>query len=455
MRVNCNISALVANTQLGRTESALDKAIERLSSGLRINHAEDDAAGMAISKKMHTQIKALEQSNRNASDGISVVQTAESALAEIENMLQRMRELAVQAADDTYSIEDKAALQAEIDQLVDEIDRVATDTEYNTMPLLDGTLSRRAYADVNDVYMIDMSATIVSGEYSFTVEEPARRATLYLSDFNTTVTAAQAGSMTINGAEIKIEAGSNFNDVYQDIVDMCNLAGATVENTGGGFAIMNRLYGSEEEISINFSHEELADLFGMPMKNVAAGQDCVVSLGDGFSSTAVATAKGEKITIQDINDFEMVLEVPGDATIDACTMKVTELGIMDIQVGANEGQQLKLDIPKVNCHILGVDALVVNTHVGAGIAMDKIDSAISEISSIRSKLGAYQNRLENSVASLNTYSENITSALSRIEDCDMAEEMTAYTAENVISQAATSVMAQANERPQSILQLLQ
>ena len=455
MRVNCNISALVANTQLGRTESALDKAIERLSSGLRINHAEDDAAGMAISKKMHTQIKALEQSNRNASDGISVVQTAESALAEIENMLQRMRELAVQAADDTYSIEDKAALQAEIDQLVDEIDRVATDTEYNTMPLLDGTLSRRAYADVNDVYMIDMSATIVSGEYSFTVDEPARRATLYLSDFNTTVTAAQAGSMTINGAEIKIEAGSSFNEVYQDIVDMCNLAGATVENTGGGFAIMNRLYGSEEEISINFSHEDLADLFGMGLKNVAAGQDCVVSLGDGFSSTAVATAKGEKITIQDINDFEMVLEVPGDATIDACTMKVTELGIMDIQVGANEGQQLKLDIPKVNCHILGVDALVVNTHVGAGIAMNKIDSAISEISSIRSKLGAYQNRLENSVSSLNTYTENITSALSRIEDCDMAEEMTTYTAENVISQAATSVMAQANERPQSILQLLQ
>ena len=456
MRVNCNISALVANTQLGRTESALDKAIERLSSGLRINHAEDDAAGMAISKKMHTQIKALEQSNRNASDGISVVQTAESALAEIENMLQRMRELAVQAADDTYSIEDKAALQSEINQLVEEIDRVAADTEYNTMPLLDGTLSRRAYADVNDVYMIDMSATIVSGEYSFTVDEPARRASIAVMEFNTTITAAEAGSMFINGAEIKIEEGSSFNDVYQDIVAMCNLAGATVENNGGGsFNIMNRLYGSEEEISISFSHEELANLFGLDLKTVTAGVDCVVSLGDGFSSTAVATAKGEKITIEDINDFEMVLEVPGDATIDACTMKVTELGIMDIQVGANEGQQLKLDIPKVNCHILGVDALVVNTHVGAGIAINKLDSAISEISSIRSKLGAYQNRLENSVSSLNTYTENITSALSRIEDCDMAEEMTAYTAENVISQAATSVMAQANERPQSILQLLQ
>ncbi len=456
MRVNCNISALVANTQLGRTESALDKAIERLSSGLRINHAEDDAAGMAISKKMHTQIKALEQSNRNASDGISVVQTAESALAEIEDMLQRMRELAVQAADDTYSIEDKSALQAEINQLVEEIDRVATDTEYNTMPLLDGTLSRRAYANVNDVYMIDMSASIVSGNYSFSVDSPAQRASLTATEFAGTITEAQAGSMFINGAEIKIEEGASFNDVYQDIIDMCNLAGATVENNNDGtFNIMNSLYGSEEEISIRFSHSELADKFGMPLNSVAAGEDCVVTLGDGFSDTAVATAKGEKITIEDVNDFEMVLEVPGDAIIANCTMKVTELGIMDIQVGANEGQQLKLDIPKVNCHILGVDALVVNTHVGAGIAMNKIDSAISEISSIRSKLGAYQNRLENSVSSLNTYTENITSALSRIEDCDMAEEMTTYTSENVISQAATSVMAQANERPQSILQLLQ
>lgn len=455
MRVNCNISALVANTQLGRTESALDKAIERLSSGLRINKAEDDAAGMAISKKMHTQIKALEQSNRNSSDGISVVQTAESALSEIEDMLQRMRELSVQAADETYSIEDKTSIQAEIDQLVEEIDRVCTDTEYNTKPLLDGTLSRRAYADVNDVYMLSMSATIISGDYSFEVEEPARRATVMANKFTDPITEAEAGSIFINGGEVKVEAGQEFDEVYQNIVDMCNLAGGTVENYGGSFSIMNELYGSGEEISVKFSNEQLAMKFGMQVENVAAGVDCKVNLGEGFSETAVATADGERITIQDINNFEMVLEVPGDLTIDNCNMKITELGIMDIQVGANEGQQLKLDIPKVNCHILGVDSLVVNTHVGASIAMTKLDNAISEISSLRSKLGAYQNRLENSVSSLDTYTENITAALSRIEDCDMAEEMTNYTAENVISQAATSVMAQANERPQSILQLLQ
>ena len=405
--------------------------------------------------RVNCNISALEQSNRNSSDGISVVQTAESALSEIEDMLQRMRELSVQAADETYSIEDKTSIQAEIDQLVEEIDRVCTDTEYNTKPLLDGTLSRRAYADVNDVYMLSMSATIISGDYSFEVEEPARRATVMANKFTDPITEAEAGSIFINGGEVKVEAGQEFDEVYQNIVDMCNLAGGTVENYGGSFSIMNELYGSGEEISVKFSNEQLAMKFGMQVENVAAGIDCKVNLGEGFSETAVATADGERITIQDINNFEMVLEVPGDLTIDNCNMKITELGIMDIQVGANEGQQLKLDIPKVNCHILGVDSLVVNTHVGASIAMTKLDNAISEISSLRSKLGAYQNRLENSVSSLDTYTENITAALSRIEDCDMAEEMTNYTAENVISQAATSVMAQANERPQSILQLLQ
>ena len=456
MRVNCNISAMIANNQLTKTESALDRAIERLSSGLRINRAEDDAAGMAISKKMHTQIKALEQANRNASDGISVVQTAESALGELENILQRMRELAVQGADDTYCTEDKVAIQSEIDELVSEIDRISTDTEYNTMPLLDGTLSRRAYANVNDVYMIDMSASIVSGEYSFSVDSPATQATIGMRAFNGVISENEAGTIFINGAPVSVEEGDDFDTVYQKIVDMCNYAGATVEKNGANyFSVKNKLYGSKEEISVKFSNEALANKFNMSVTNVAAGEDCKVTLRENFSKTAVAVADGGVIKIEDVNDFEMIIEVPGDLTIDECVMKVTEIGIMDIQVGANEGQQMKIAIPKVNSHILGVDELVITTSSGAGIAITKLDNAVSEISSIRSMLGAYQNRLENSVESLNVYNENVTAALSRIEDCDMAQEMTTYTAENVISQAATSVLAQANERPQTILQLLQ
>ena len=176
MRVNCNISAIIANNQLGKSENSVSQAIERLSSGLRINHAKDDASGMAISKKMHAQIKALEQSSRNTQDGVSVVQTAESALSEVEGMLQRMRELAVQAATDTNGDEDRAAIQLEMDELEKEINRISSDTEYNTMPLLDGTLSRRAYAKENNVEVMSVSDTVVSGNYSIEVTSEARRA---------------------------------------------------------------------------------------------------------------------------------------------------------------------------------------------------------------------------------------------------------------------------------------
>lgn len=151
MRINCNVSALIANTNLASSQTALNKALERLSSGLKINSAEDDAAGLAIANKLHTQIKGLDQANKNSSDGISVVQTAESALSETESILQRINELAVQAANETNSLTDSQAIQQEINQLTDEIDRISSSTEFNTMPLLDGTLGRRCYTNADDV----------------------------------------------------------------------------------------------------------------------------------------------------------------------------------------------------------------------------------------------------------------------------------------------------------------
>ena len=185
------------------------------------------------------------------------------------------------------------------------------------------------------------------------------------------------------------------------------------------------------------------------------GTDCVVTLDDGFSSTAAVFTDGNRITVSDVDSFEMVIEVEGYTTYAGCTMKVTDIGIMSIQAGANEGQQINIDIPKVDVHTLDLDLINVNTGSGAADAIRKIDHAIFKVSSSRSELGAYQNRLERTTDSLNEYHENITTALSRIEDCDMAEEMTNITAENVKTQAATSILAQANERPQTILQLLQ
>lgn len=454
MRVNCNISAIIANNQLGKGESALSKSMERLSSGLKINHAEDDAAGMAISKKMHAQIRALEQSAKNTKDGVSVVQTAESALSEVGNMLQRMRELAVQAADDTNCEEDRAAIQLEINQLKSEIDRISNDTEYNTMYLLDGTLSRRSYADIDGVSMFSVTQNVLSGEYVFSVTAAAEQAEIALNSFTT---ATEAGSITINEATYHYEAGDTFDSIYKGIQDACERGTATVRMEGGNMAVTNKAYGKQEELIISFSDENAAMMFtGSTATEIrTTGTDCVVTLDDGFSSTAAVFTDGNRITVSDVDSFEMVIEVEGYTTYAGCTMKVTDIGIMSIQAGANEGQQINIDIPKVDVHTLDLDLINVNTGSGAADAIRKIDHAIFKVSSSRSELGAYQNRLERTTDSLNEYHENITTALSRIEDCDMAEEMTNFTAENVKTQAATSILAQANERPQTILQLLQ
>ena len=456
MRVNCNISAIISNNQLGKSEDALSQAIERLSSGLKINHAEDDAAGMAISKKMHAQIKALERSSQNSQDGVSVVQTAEGALAEVENMLQRMRELAVQAADGGYGDDDRAAIQNEVEQLMDEINRVSTDTEYNTMPLLDGTLSRRAYANQDGVQMFSLSDSVAVGEYTFSVTAQATQATFQMNSFNGTVTAEQAGVLKINDASIYLEEGDDFETVLKKIVDGSDRGNADIDETNGVITLTNRAYGRYEELTVNCASDEMAALFGLASKeNTAVGRDCEVTLGDGFADTASVKCVGTMFTVSDVNSFEMKIEVEGYSTYTDCVMRVTDIGALSIQVGANEGQQITLDIPKVDVHTLDLDLLNLSTIAGASAAIEKLDDAITMISTTRSKLGAYQNRLETSASSLDVYTENITAALSRIEDCDMAESMTEFTAESVKSQAATSVLAQANERPQTILQLLQ
>lgn len=453
MRINCNLSALISNNQLSRTQKNLDKSIERLSSGLRINHAEDDAAGMAIAKRMHTQIKALDRAGKNAADGVSVVQTAESALGEAENMLQRARELAVQAADESYSDNDRDAIQKEVAQILEGIDRISTDTEYNTMPLLDGTLERRTYSDVDGVSAMSVPTTVESGEYKFSVAAAAKRA-----DFTMTLPASftgNSGKVKINGAEVILNKDDTADEMYASILDGCERAGVDAVKTGNRIEFKSKEYGSEAELSIEFNSDTTAGQFGVPKINNKYGTDCKVSLGDGFGATAVAGTDGNFVNIRDVNGFEMKVEVPGDKTFTDCTLKVTDIGTLGIQIGANEGQQLAIDIPKINTHTLGIDNVNMGTSRGASEAITKLDYAISAVSSARSRLGAYQNRLESSEDSIDAYSENMTAALSRVEDCDMAEEMTEYTSQSVISQAATSVLAQANERPQTVLQLLQ
>jgi flagellin len=499
MRINHNISALIANNQLARTNSALDKSLEKLSSGFRINRAADDAAGMAISQKMKTQIAGLDQSSRNASDGISVIQTAEGALTEVGTMLQRMRELSVQAANGTNTEADRSSIQAEIDQLRDEIQRISDTTEFNTKKLLNGDIDQKSYSDTASVKLVSMSDAVANAEYEITVTKDARQAVLVGGDITNAsaiITSAQAGAININGVDVEIVAGDTISEAFEKIRNACDSSNIKVftsdltttvdspETAGytatellnnSNLVFVSKGYGSKNSIEIYCDNTNLASALGISTSSSATGVDAVATITSGFQSTATVSSNGNNVTVTDSGNFEMVFEItPGTATttfVDATTgggaasftlgtaanvtVTVLDAGPMELQIGANKGQTMNVRIPKVNPKTLGIDEVNIGTEEGAQEAISIFDKAITKVTAIRAKLGAYQNRLEHSISNLDVSSENMTEALSRIEDVDMAEEMATYTQKNVLAQAGTSMLAQANERPQTILSLLQ
>lgn len=492
MKINHNMSAVITNHQLLNTENAMAASMEKLSSGLRINHAKDDAAGMAISIKMKAQIRGLDQASQNASDGNSILETADGALNEVTAMIQRMRELSVQAANGTNTDSDKKAIQEEIDSLKKEIDRVSTDTEFNTKTLFDGSLDTRVYAD--HVSRMAISDAVTPGQYAFTVTAAATKATYndlgavtqpsYLAadgisqaeDF-AAIPADAAGTVTINGREIKIEEGDTTMEVYEKLRDGSELGECTIApltETGGVYAekigdyafgdslqIVSDFYGSSSTVSISCNNEELAKFLGVPMDNtntMPTGTDVKLTLdtSSAFGDHCTYAVDGNKIAVTDRGGFEISFMLEeGYSSATPINLEVTDIGTLTLQIGANENQTMDIRISEISAKSLYIDDLDVTTVTGADRAISKLDDALESISASRSRIGAYENRLDHAIASLDETSEDMTSALSRIEDVDMAEEMTEYTKQNVLSQAATSVLAQANDIPQQVLQLLQ
>lgn len=475
----------------------MSKSLEKLSSGFRINRAADDAAGMAISKKMRTQIDGLDQASRNASDGISVIQTAEGALNEVGAMLQRMRELSVQAANGTNTAQDRAAIQQEINQLNNEINRISTDTEFNTKGLLNGTLDCQTYSNSSMVKLISLSDNVVATDYNMTITQDARQAVLtgiQLGNPDDEVPEGVNGKININGIEISVQEGQTMSEVFENIRTKCDSMNITafsgipdgtdpsyagyepVELGDGEIILMTQAYGSNQTIEIHCDNEELCNLFGIaPEGAKTTGVDAKATLGEGFSYTATASCQGDIITVTDSNGFEVKfqatpgaaqtefrdatvngdeLEVAGGDESEICTT-VLDAGPMDLQLGANEGQTMTVRIPRIDAVTLGTNFVNVCTQEGAAQAITTLDNAVTIVTSTRAKLGAYQNRLDHAISNLDVCSENITEALSRIEDVDMAAEMSTYTQKSVLAQAGTAMLAQANERPQTILSLLQ
>lgn len=571
MRINYNISSIIARNCLNNNDNRLSNSIERLSSGLKINSAADDAAGLAISLKMSSQIRCLKQANNNANDGISVVNTADGAMTEMHEILQRMNELAIQAANGTNADSDREQIQLEIDQLVQELDRIAETTQFNAQNLLDGSFAYKGYTNTENVKVMSYSDGVTSGtymikgleyyhdedtikdfdayikkdangqvthedKYSAVSADDIRKALLTSTTINSGLKAFPDGSrVLLEDENIVIKGEDNFE------VKLTLNNRKAVGNSGVTTTSTPKYYTTDSfrnvtvkdasgnvkynisEISFKKQVDEKGKLItntpttissGATQSNLLSGlsNDFADAFRDQFGDKTIKVTsciyeKGkfkikaeptDKSSQEVEKEFEVIIENPngwdenkngqyvatlpdavkndllnnylythtdttrtnysvGDVNDDTqnILLDLTGIGAMRLQVGANEGQVIQIEIPALQSLYLGVKDLDITTEDKATAAIDTIGDAINQLSGIRAKIGAYANRIEHTITNLDSTEENMTAAYSRIMDVDMATEMTEYSTVQVLVQSSTAMLAQANERPQSVLQLLQ
>jgi len=448
-RTRDSAAALNTHRQLSTNTAATSKSIEKLSSGLRINRAGDDAAGLAISEKMRGQIRGLDMASKNGQDGISLIQTAEGALNETHSILQRMRELAVQSSNDTNTASDRGELQKEINQLTAEIDRIGSTTEFNTKKLLDGGASVNATITGADAARVEVTGgtgdTKVGGTIALTAWTAATAdRTATTATFATgSTTLAASSAITLNGVSFSFGA----TDTVQTALDKINDANIGVKatyTTGGAINFTSTTLGSKSDLKVSGE----GGSFGGALAGITAGADATATItgGDAYK------ADGNKITILNGNAEGLEFNVSGATGV--ATIAVTSNGGLNFQIGANEGQNMYVSVGDMRASALGVNQVDVSNASTANTAITTINNAIEKVSGERSKLGAYQNRLEHTINNLNTSSENLTAAESRVRDVDMAKEMMNQTKNNILAQAAQAMLAQANQQPQGVLQLL-
>lgn len=465
MRLNHNSMAHTANNNLAGINNNLTKSMQRLSSGYKVNKSSDDPAAKAISQRMHSQLRGLSRAENNANDGISLIQTAEGALDEIHSVLARIRELAVRGANEVYAEEDKDAMQDEINQLRDELDRISETTDFNGRKLLNGELNKKGYTDKDALKVVEIGGDIEPGEYSLSVTALGEKAKNAINPLaaGKVISKEEEGTLLINKFEIRIKEGMTAEQVNEKIRNATSKIGIDYFDDG---TFISQEYGTKQSITIEASNEELETLLGAGGPT-QYGKNAEVSLGAdrvGFSETATVSTQGNRITVTDKNGFKMVFDIDPNETEAAdgggikavdSTITVLSAGPMVLQIGNNEGQILNVNINKTTAESLEIDKINVYTNGYASDAIERVDAAVAKISGIRSALGAYQNRLEHTVTNLETSSENLTSAVSRIQDTDMAEEITEYTQQNVLSQSALQMLLKSNARPEGLLQLFQ
>ena len=517
MRIQHNIAALNSYRNLTGNNSAVSKNLEKLSSGYRINRAGDDAAGLAISEKMRAQITGLNTAQKNAQDGVSLVQTAEGALTEVHSMLNRMVELADQSANGTYdNAVDRANLQKEITSLKSEIDRIADSTNFNGINLLDGSLAtgklptftgldgitpttKAATANSSELTITGGAAAPAQGDkYSLTINYTdasgmSKEKKIELTAASATELKDAAGnSYTVSGNITADEMAKAFLGAINSDSELSSVFSGSVA-TGGKLTLTSKETGSASKVKVN---SVTSDYKGTPaaVANTAkSGEDEKITYNlSGLKNGDIFTINGEKFAFvqstdvadgkfgKDVNTVTITGNNPVATDVAAMAdLIATKLGWSDamvsdagtsitfsasagnggltLQIGDTSADfnQMTVSVGDMHGAALGIADIDISTQAGAKAAVDKIKSAINSVSSTRGDLGAIQNRLEHTINNLSVTAENMTAAESRIRDVDMANEMMAYTKNNILVQSSQAMLAQANQIPQGVLQLLQ
>ncbi len=472
MKISYNAPAMRASNALNASDSRVSKSLERLSSGLKVTTSKDNPSGYAIGTKMHMQMTGITTATQSSQNGISVIETADGALTEVHEMLQRMNELAVKGETGTLTTGDRMTLEQEVKQLKAEITRISTDTQFNGQTLLDGTFDLRGYTDNHKVRVDYYSDEVMAKEYTIN-----QLNVIYDAKGNIVKDAVtiNLGPEFPQGVEVSDTGKSKIT--LKGPLDFEMTLQLSKENMYPGFEVPYDFVDdgtnwvpkvNEDAVKANFAEVlQNAGVTGVPADaevmsitpdNVNGTDTIVVGNAAGFRLTYVCDRPKTTVPNTDPQPGQENGTAYGGlmgGAIQNLKIDITGIGTMDTQTGANEGQQLAIRIPTISLNRMDMEDMKMKTSEDCADANRTIKKAILYVSDARSRLGAYQNRLDHTVNNLAVTNENMTASYARIMDVDMAEEMTAYTTEQVISQAAVSMLAQANERPSQVLQLLQ
>ena len=469
MVVQHNLSAMNANRMLGITTGSLAKSTEKLSSGYRVNRAADDAAGLAISEKMRKQIRGLDQASANAEDGISAVQTAEGALTEVHDMLQRMNELAVKAANGTMSTDDRQTVQDEVEQLLTEIDRVAETTKFNELYMLkgdtsdktvklsakdaglDGKLVTGANSATFTISTLKLGDSVSIGGKTYTIGDATAK---NVADSVAALTMATGSQVTLNGVQYTIVDTADEEDEAKNLITK-----DTIEDRINNGKLTSVKFNGK-------TYNVITDNAGGAADGVDDNESSIITADKAYEYMAQELALANnvganktQISIDVTNNKELI---KGKDTVqfvfDRAEATTKEDLNFSLHVGADADMTNKISVKIASLDTTGLGIAGLNvkdkTGISATYAIDSIADAIAKVSAQRSSLGAIQNRLEHTINNLDNVVENTTAAESQIRDTDMAEEMVKYSKNNILQQAGQSMLAQANQANQGVLSLL-